>query len=137
MTALHTTTKATARDGLLRFALRGDAVLSAAAGVPFLLAAGPLSTELGPADWALRALGAGLVGYGVLLWLIAAPARINHRSAWTVVIGNVAWAVLSAVALLAGWLPLTTAGVVVTVVMALHASVFADLQFLGLRRLSA
>jgi len=134
MTALSTLTAT--RDGLLRLALRADAALSAAAGLPFLLDAGPLSSLLGPSAGSLRLLGAALVGYGVLVWLIAAPARIDRRLAWTVVAGNAAWAVVSAIALLDGWLPLSTAGVVVTVIMALHTSVFADLQFLGLRRLA-
>lgn len=135
MTALSSTVTAT-RDGLLRIALRADAGLSALAGLPFLLAAGQLDSLLGPPGWALRLLGAALVGYGVLVWLVAAPARIDRRLAWTVVAGNTAWAVLSVIALIADWLPLTTAGVVVTVIMALHTSVFADLQFLGLRRLA-
>lgn len=65
----------------------------------------------------------------------AALSAIDRRLAWAVVAGNVAWAVVSVIALIADWLPLTTAGAVVTVVMALHTSVFADLQFLGLRRL--
>jgi hypothetical protein len=136
MTALSAPSRTTARDGLLRLALRADAALSAAAGLLFLLAAGPLSTELGPSAPALRLLGAVLVGYGVLVWLLAAQRSIDRRLAWVVVAGNVAWAALSAVALIAGWLPLTTAGIVVTVVMALNTSVFADLQFLGLRRLA-
>ena len=136
MTTLSTSIRTT-RDGLLRLALRADAALSAVAGVPFLLAAGPLSTALGPPRWALWELGAVLVGYGALVWTMAARPQINRRAAWAVVVGNIVWAVLSAIALLAGWLPLTTAGVVVTVVMALHCSVFADLQFLGLRRLAA
>jgi hypothetical protein len=136
MTALSTPASRTAsRDGLLRLALRADAVLSAAAGVPFLVAAGPLSSALGPSSWALRLLGGFLVAYGIAVWLVAAPERIDRRLAWTVTAGNMAWAVVSVVALVADWLPLTTAGVVVTVVMALHTSVFGDLQFLGLRRL--
>jgi hypothetical protein len=133
MTALSSTITAT-RDGLLRLALRADAALSTAAGVPFLLAAGALDSELGPSAGALRLLGAVLVGYGVLVWLVAAPERIDRRLAWTVVAANTAWAVVSVIALVADWLPVTTAGVVVTVIMALHTSVFADLQFFGLRR---
>ena len=133
MTALSTTVTTT-RDGLLRLALRADAAISAVAGVPFLLVAGPLSTALGLPAWDLRLLGAAFVGYGVLVWLAAAQERISRRLAWGVIIGNTAWAVVSVVALLADWLPLTTEGVVVTAIMALYTSVFADLQFLGLRR---
>jgi hypothetical protein len=124
----------TARDGLLRLALRADAVLTAAAGLPFAFAAGPLSSLLGPSSTFLRLVGVALIGYGVLVWLIAAPATISRKAAWGVVEANTLWTVVSVVALLAGWLPLTTAGVVIAVVMALHTSVFADLQFLGLWR---
>jgi hypothetical protein len=134
MTALTASSRTAARDGLLRLALRADAVLSAAAGAVFLLAAGPLSGELGLSTGALRLLGALFVGYGGLVWLIAAQARINRRLAWVVVAGNTAWAVVSVIALIAGWLPLTAAGVVVAVLLALTTSVLADLQYLGLRR---
>lgn len=137
MTSLPTTVAAghaTTRDGLLRLALRADGVLSAASGLPFLLAAGPLSSALGPSSSSLRLLGAFFVAYGVLVWLAATPRHIDRRVAWAIVAGNTAWTVVSVVALVADWLPVTTAGVLVAVVIAVATGVFADLQFLGLRR---
>ena len=54
---------------------------------------------------------------------------------WAVVVGNLAWVAASAVvALLA---PLTVLGTVVAVVQAVGVAVFADLEWLGLRRMRA
>jgi hypothetical protein len=124
----------TARDGLLRLALRADAAGSAAAGVLFLAAAGGLDSLLGPDAWVLRALGAVFVGYAVWVWTVAAAAVIARPSAAAVIAANLVSTVVGVAALVAGWLPLTTAGVVVTVALALYTTVFADLQYLGLRR---
>jgi len=124
----------TARDGLLRLALRADAALSAAGGLVFLIAGGGLDSLLGPNAWVLRLLGVALVGYGAAVWTVATAATISRRSASTVIGANLASTVASVVVLIGGWLPLTTAGVVATLGMALYTTVFADLQFMGLRR---
>ena len=133
---MSTATVATTRDGLLRLALRADAAISAVAGLPLLLAGGPLADELGPPSVLLRLLGAAFVAYGVAVWLVAARPVIPRGAALAVIVGNALGAILVIVDLVEGWLTLTTAGVVVTIVLALHLTVFADLQFLGLRRAS-
>lgn len=135
MTTTVRPTRSTTRDGLLRLALRADAGLSGAAGVLLLLAAGGLDSLLGPDAWLLRGVGAVFVGYAAWVWKVAAPAVIARSSARIVIGANLASTVLGVVVLLAGWLPLTTTGVVVTVALALYTTVFADLQYLGLRRL--
>ncbi len=126
--------RSTARDGLLRLALRADAALSAAGGLVFVIAAGGLDSLLGPNAWVLRLLGVALVGYGAAVWTVAAAGTISRASAWTVIVANLVSTVASVVVLLADWLTLTTTGVVVTLAMALYTTVFADLQYLGLRR---
>jgi hypothetical protein len=124
----------TTRDGLLRLALRADAAISAVAGVPLLLAGGPLADELGPSSVLLRLFGAAFVVYGAVVWRLAARPAIPRGPVLAVIVGNALGAILVIVDLVEGWLPLTTAGVVVAVGLALHTTVFADLQFLGLRR---
>jgi hypothetical protein len=54
---------------------------------------------------------------------------------WTVVLGNLAW--VAASVLTAVLAPLTVVGTVVVVAQALAVAAFADLQWLGLRRMGA
>jgi len=53
-----------------------------------------------------------------------------------VLAGNVAFAILVTVVLVAGWLPLTELGVVATVAFTVVTLAFAYAQFLGVRRLA-
>ena len=50
--------------------------------------------------------------------------------------GNVAFAVLVTVVLVAGWLPLTELGVAATIAFTVATLAFAYAQYLGVRRLA-
>jgi hypothetical protein len=136
MTTISLTRIAAVRDGgrLLRFALRLDAAGSGALGLIGLAAAAPLADPLGMTVDALRGTGAFLVGYALVLVLLAARPVIPRAAAWTVVIGNTAWVLGSIGAAVAGRDTFTTLGVAVVLAQAAAVAVFADLQWLGLRR---
>ncbi|HYH29562.1 MAG TPA: hypothetical protein VD903_04175 [Pseudonocardia sp.] len=136
MTALPLARLAAVRDGgqLLRFALRLDAAASGALGLLALAAAAPLSGLLGPTAGMLRGTGAFLVTYALALVLVAARPAISRPAAWTVVIGNSAWVLGSVGAAVAGRETFTTPGLAVVLAQAAAVAVFADLQWLGLRR---
>lgn len=136
MTALSLTRIAAVRDGgrLLRFALRLDAAGSGALGLIGLVAAGQLADLLGMMAGALRGTGAFLVGYALALVLIAARSAIPRTAAWIVVIGNTAWVLGSIGAAVAGQDTFTALGVAVVLAQAAAVAVFADLQWIGLRR---
>ncbi len=53
-----------------------------------------------------------------------------------VLAGNVAFAILVTVVLVAGWLPLTELGVVATIAFTVVTLAFAYAQYLGVRRLA-
>jgi hypothetical protein len=127
---------AAVRDGgrLLRLALRLDAAASGALGLLALAAASPLTGLLGPTAGMLRGTGAFLVAYALALVLIAARPVIPRPAAWAVVIGNSLWVLGSVGALIAGRDTFTTLGTVVVLAQAVAVAVFADLQWLGLRR---
>jgi hypothetical protein len=127
---------AAVRDGgrLLRFALRLDAAASGALGVVALAAAAPLSGALGLTAGTLRGTGVFLVAYALALVLIAARPIIPRPAAWTVIIGNTAWVLGSAGAVVAGRDSLTALGVAAVLAQAAAVAVFIDLQSLGLRR---
>jgi hypothetical protein len=136
MTAISLARIAAVRDGgrLLRFALRLDAAGSGALGLLGLAAATPLADPLGTTVGALRGTGAFLVGYALVLVLLAARPAIPRAAAWAVVIGNTAWVLGSIGAAVAGRDTFTALGVAVVLAQAAAVAVFADLQWLGLRR---
>src|SRR5215217_5163508 len=74
-----TTTTVRPVPSLLRLALRLDAVVTAANGAAYLLAAPLLGDLLGlPAGW-LRGVGVFLLLFGAVVWAVARPARAARR----------------------------------------------------------
>lgn len=122
-------------DSLLRFALRADATLCAGLGLLTAMASDPLSELTGLTATAEWIAGAALVVYGAGLYLLAGAPRVR-RVGVGVLAGNVAFAILVAVVLTAGWLPLTELGVVATVAFTVATLAFAYVQYLGVRRLA-
>jgi hypothetical protein len=121
-------------DSLLRFALRADATLCAALGLLIAMAADPLSRVSGLSPTSEWIAGAALVAYGAALYA-AAGLRGVRRVGIGVLAGNIAFAALVTVVLIAGWLPLTAFGVVATVAFTTVTVAFAYVQYLGVRRL--
>jgi hypothetical protein len=136
MTAISLTRITAVRDGgrLLRFALRLDAAGSGVLGLLGVAAAAQLAGPLGMATGELRGTGAFLVGYALALVVIAARPAIPRTAAWAVVVGNAVWVLGSVGAAVAGRDTFTTLGVAVVLAQAAAVAVFADLQWLGLRR---
>ena len=136
MTALSLARITAVRDGgrLLRFALRLDAAGSGALGLVGLAAAAQLADPLGMTTAGLLWTGAFLVTYALALVLLAARPVIPRTAAWTVVLGNAAWVLGSLGAAVAGRDTFTALGVAVVLAQAAAVAVFADLQWLGLRR---
>jgi hypothetical protein len=120
---------------LLRFALRADATLCAGLGLLIAMAADPLSRLSGLSPTSEWIAGAALVAYGAALYVLAGLPDVRRVGA-IVLAGNVAFAILVAVVLVAGWLPLTGLGVVATIAFTVVTLGFAYAQYLGVRRLA-
>ena len=138
MTA-HVTTQSSqfARSNLLRYAVRGDAIITAATGAICLADAQPLATFLGiQPPLALQILGAVLVLYGAFLFYTAAQTQLNRRIATAAIALDLIWLIDSAILLVAGWLPLTSAGMWTIGLIAVAVAIVAELKFVGLRRSS-
>lgn len=138
MTAIHTVVTrplSDSTDSLLRFALRSDATLCAALGLLVAMAADPLARLSGLSSTSEWVSGAALVGYGALLYVLAAVPDVR-RVGLGVVAGNVGFAVAVAAVLIGDWLPLTPSGVVLTVSFTVVTLAFAAVQYLGVRRLA-
>ncbi len=134
----HVTTQANpfARSNLLRYTLRGDAILSIATGAICLADAQPLATLLGiQSPLALEILGAALALYGAFLFYTAAQAQLSRRIVIAAIVLDVIWVIDSAILLVAGWLPLTSAGMWTIGLIAVAVAVVAELKFFGLRRI--
>ncbi|MDH6197723.1 hypothetical protein M2272_004378 [Mycobacterium frederiksbergense] len=121
-------------DSLLRFALRADATLCAAVGLFVAMAADQLSRVAGLSPTAGWFVGAALVGYGALLYVLAAVAHIRRVGIATVA-GNVSFAIAMVTAILAGWLSLTGTGVDLVLGFVCATAGLAWLQYRGVRRL--
>ena len=68
--------------------------------------------------------------------MLAARVPDVGRVGVGVLAGNIAFAVLVAVVLIAGWLPLTALGVASTIAFTVVTLAFAYAQYLGVRRLA-
>jgi hypothetical protein len=124
------------RQGLLRYALVGNASFSTITGLFIIIAH----------DWIAHLLGvsgsAGLVGLGVGLLIFAATLLINARrpelkvaEAWAVVLMDLAWVAGSYVILSVA--PFTVEGKWVIAMVADLVLVFAVLQWIGIHRIQS
>jgi hypothetical protein len=122
------------RQGLLRLALRTDALASGVLGLISLAAAPALDPLLGLPAGLLWPVGGALLVWAAALGLAASRPAIGRSIARSVIALNVLWVAASAAAVVAGWLPLTALGTAVVVAQAVAVAALADLQLVGLRR---
>lgn len=134
-TFTDSTTATASGDSLLRFALRADATVCAGVGLLVAMAADRLARIAGLSATAGWVVGAGLVGYGALLYVLAAAPRIRTVGI-AVLAGNVAFAVVTVIAIGVGWLALTGTGDELVLGFVSATAVLAWLQYRGVRRLA-
>lgn len=135
MTAIATRPVRRNSDSLLRFAMRVDATLCAGAGLLIAFTADPLSRWSGLSPTSEWVAGAALVSYGAALYALAGAPGVR-RIGVAVIVGNVLFAALAVLVIVAGVLPLTGAGVVMVLGTAAATLGCAELQYLGVRRLA-
>jgi hypothetical protein len=122
------------RSRLLRVALRIDALASAASAALALLAGSFLADVLGTPLSLLWPTGVLLVAWAAALWVVASRSRMNTTAVWAIIALNILWVVDSIVLVAAGWFALTVLGTAFVLIQAAAVAVFADLEFVGLRR---
>jgi hypothetical protein len=121
-------------DGLLRLALRIDAVASGGLGLLAVVGVSALEGLLGVPSALLWSTGAGLVIWAAALWIAASRPIVSRAAAWTVVALNALWVVDSLATVAIGWLPLTALGTAFVLAQAVAVGLFAQAQLVGLRR---
>lgn len=125
------------RSNLLRRTLQANSLFSLLTGALLVIDAAPIAAFIGlPAFWILMDVGVLCLVYAALLFLAARRSPIDRGHALGFVIADAAWVVASAVILLGGLAPFTTAGIWAVLIVADIVGIFAALQYVGWRRLA-
>ena len=123
-----------ATSQFLRRALLADAIFSGVSAVVMTLDAGALAPFLNLPEALLRETGLFLIAYTALVaWLGTRPS-VPKALVMIVVAGNAAWTLASIALLFSGAVSPNLLGIVVVVAQAIATGVFAELQYIGLRR---
>jgi len=121
---------------LLRRALLADAVFSGLSAVVMTLDTPALAPLFNLPEALLRETGLFLIAYTALVgWLATRPA-LPKTIVMVVVAGNAAWTLGSIALLFSGAVSPNLLGQVLVVAQAIATGVFAELQFIGLRKSS-
>ena len=136
MSALTAPAVSTRPDAFLRLAMRADAVIVGVIGVALLAGAQAAADITGLPVAVEHGVGVFSVVYGVVVLALAALDRVRPGGIATV-IANLVCTVIAAAVILTGMFPLTGIGIAAVVVTGLYTLVMAELQYVGLRRLTA
>ena len=121
----------------VRRALVADAAISGSFGVLLLLAAGLLEGLLGVPATLLRYAGLVLIPFAGLLVYLAKRDTPSPASIWMVIALNTAWIIASGALLLSGLVGPSALGYAFIIAQAVAVAVFVELQYVGVRRLTA
>jgi hypothetical protein len=121
-------------SSFLRRALAADALVSAASALLMSVASVPLSALLALPMPLLLGAGIVLVPCAVLVGVLAACARVPRALVWGVIAANVLWALGCAALLVERLVQPTLLGEAFVIVQAITVLVFAQLEYIGLRR---
>ena len=118
----------------LRRALLADAVFSGVTAVVLTLDASALAPFFSLPEALLRETGLFLIAYTALVGWLASRAVVPKPLVLLVVVGNAAWTVGSGALLFSGAVSPNLLGELMVVAQAIATGVFAELQYMGLRK---
>jgi hypothetical protein len=118
----------------LRRALLADAIFSGVSAVGLTFGAGVFASLFNLPEALLRETGLFLIAYAALVGWLASRSSVPKALVILVVVGNVAWTVASIALLFSGAVSPNLAGELTVVAQAIATGVFAELQYVGLRR---
>ena len=122
---------------LLRRALLADAVFSGIAAVLLSVDAGALAPLLDLPEALLRESGLFLIAYTALVGWLSSRSSLPRALIVLVIAGNAAWTVGSLALLLSGEVTPNLLGEIFVAAQAIATGLFAELQYVGLRRSTA
>jgi hypothetical protein len=124
-------------SALLRRALVADALFSGVSAVLLAVGAVMLAPRLDLPDALLREAGLFLIAYTALVGWLGTRRSAPKALVMVVIAGNAAWTVGSIALLFSNAVSPNLLGVAVVVAQAIATGVFAELQYVGLRRSEA
>ncbi|MGL5166373.1 MAG: hypothetical protein ACRC9K_10855 [Afipia sp.] len=118
----------------LRRALQADAIFSGVAALMFVFGAGLFASLTNLPETFLRNTGLVLVVYAALVGYPGTRSMMSKTAVWAVIAVNAIWAIDSVILLASGWVSPNLLGQALIVMQAVAVGVFAELQFIGLRK---
>lgn len=118
----------------LRRALQADAVFSGLSALALVSGAGLFASLTNLPDTFLRNTGLVLVLYAALVGFLGTRNAMARAAVWAVIAVNAVWAIDSIILLASGWVSPNLLGQALIVMQAVAVGVFAELQFMGLRK---
>lgn len=121
-------------SSFLSRALLADAVFSGVAALAFTFGASAFAPLFNLPQALLLETGLFLIAYAAFVgWLGSRPAMMKPL-VWIVIVGNAAWTLGSIALLFSGSVSPNMLGTVMVVAQAIATGVFAELQYVGLRK---
>ena len=121
-------------SSFLSRALLADAVFSGVAAVGLTLGAGVLAPFLSLPEGLLRESGLFLIAYTALVGWLGTRQSVLKALVLLVIVGNAAWTLGSIALLFSGAVNPNLLGIIVVAAQAIATGVFAELQYIGLRK---
>jgi hypothetical protein len=118
----------------LRRALVADAVFSGVAALGFTFGAGPFASLFNMPEAFLREVGLFLIAYAALVGWLGTRQAVLKSLVMVPIVGNAAWTLGSIALLFSGAVAPNLLGTVMVVAQAIATGVFAELQYIGLRK---
>ena len=118
----------------LRRTILLDGVVSGATGLLLVAGAGMTAAWRGIPPAVLRLTGIVLLAFACGVLYLATREDLPRPAVLAVILLNALWVAGSLLLVAAGWLSLTTVGMVFVILQALVVAAFAEMQYVGLRR---
>lgn len=122
---------------LLRQALIADATVSGVTGLLLFLGAGLLAGLLDLPEALSRYAGLALLPFAAAVFALARQANPSRAAVRLLIAVNLLWAVASVALLVGGWIAPNLLGTLFVAGQALVVALFAEIQFIALRRAGA
>lgn len=121
-------------SSFLRRALIADAVFSGVAGLGFTFGAGVFAALFNLPNVFLLEVGLFLIAYAAFVGWLGSRQTVMKALVLIVIVGNAAWTLGSIALLFSGAVSPNGLGMAMVVAQAIATGVFAELQYIGLRK---
>ena len=121
-------------DGLLRFAMRADALLSGATGLVLLVLGRQVAELSGTTATVEYTTGASFVVFSIVVLVLAARPRVR-AAGMALAVGNALFTVATVAVVVADVWPLTDVGAALVLGTGVYTLAMATLQYAGVRRI--